>query len=155
MKRAKQPVIVYEREGADRLITFYHHITIHGNRQRIRLEALGRHKRNSKGYLVAKRSAQEAATVKCADIFRGDFGIVENRGHVLFMQLVREHCEGKARERMRLGAAEEYWKRTQQHHYTRTYRRPAHPGARRCEEGLEAVRSGLRHRLKARRGPRR
>ena len=112
MKRAKQPVIVYEREGADRLITFYHHITIHGNRQRIRLEALGRHKRNSKGYLVAKRSAQEAATVKCADIFRGDFGIVENRGHVLFMQLVREHCEGKARERMRLGAAEEYWKRT-------------------------------------------
>jgi hypothetical protein len=73
MKRAKQPVIVYEREGADRLITFYHHITIHGNRQRVRLEALGRHKRNSKGYLVAKRSAQEAATVKCADIFRGDF----------------------------------------------------------------------------------
>ena len=44
MKRAKRPVIVYERKGTDGLITFYHHITIHGNRERVRLESLGRHR---------------------------------------------------------------------------------------------------------------
>ena len=64
MKRAKRPVIVYERKGTDGLITFYHHITIHGNRERVRLESLGRHRFNTKGYLVAKQSAEEAAMVK-------------------------------------------------------------------------------------------
>ena len=49
MKRAKRPVIVYERKGTDGLITFYHHITIHGNRQRVRLEAIGRHRDRQAG----------------------------------------------------------------------------------------------------------
>ena len=49
MKRAKRPVIVYERKGTDGLITFYHHITIHGNRERVRLESLGRHRGRQAG----------------------------------------------------------------------------------------------------------
>ena len=112
MKRAKRPVIVYERKGTDGLITFYHHITIHGNRERVRLESLGRHRFNTKGYLVAKQSAEEAALVKCADIFRGDFGIIKNRGGVKFIKLVEEHCLGKARERMRMKVARAFWKST-------------------------------------------
>ena len=112
MKTSKQPVIVHERVGKDGLITFYHHITIHGNRERVRLASLGRHKFNSRGYHLAKRSALEAATVKCADIFRGEYGIVENKGGMRFMDLVEEHCAGKAREGMRVRVAREYWQST-------------------------------------------
>jgi site-specific recombinase XerD len=112
MKRAKQPVIVYERKGADGRVTFYHHITIHGNRERVRLEALGRHRYNSRSYLLAQKAAEKAAMVKSADIFRGDYGVIENRGGVQFIELIEEHCAGKAREKMRIGAARLFWKRT-------------------------------------------
>lgn len=112
MNRTKQPVKVYEREGADGLITFYHHITLHGSRSRERLEVLGRHRKNSRSYLKAKRNAEEAALVRSADIFRGEFGMVENRSAVPFMKFVEEHCAGKAREEMRVKVAREFWQKT-------------------------------------------
>lgn len=94
------------------MVTFYHHITIHGNRERVRLAALGRHRYNSRSYLLAKKSAEQAAMVKSADIFRGDYGVIENRGGIKFIDLVVDHCAGKAREEMRVSAAREFWKRT-------------------------------------------
>ena len=112
MNRSKQPVKVYEREGADGLVTFYHHITLHGSRSRERLELLGRHRKNSRSYLKAKRSAEEAALVRSADIFRGEFGMVENRSAVPFMKFVEEHCAGKAREELRVRIAKEFWQNT-------------------------------------------
>ena len=58
MKRAKRPVIVYERKGTDGLITFYHHITIHGNRERVRLESLGRHRDRQAGARLLRHDAE-------------------------------------------------------------------------------------------------
>lgn len=109
MKRHKQPVRVYERTGNDGLISFYHHVTIHGQRTRERLDTLGRHKRNSRSYLLARKEAEKAATVRSADIFRGEFGMVENRGAVSFMRLVEDHCHGKARSEWRVQIARRFW----------------------------------------------
>lgn len=112
MKRTKQPVKVYERKSADGLITFYHHVTIHGHRTKERLEALGRHKPNSRSYLKAKRQAEESALVRSADIFRGEYGLVDNRGNQPFMELVEQHCVNKARAQNRIRVAREFWGKT-------------------------------------------